>query len=129
MYTLAQPRLADVAGMLHRSLDHFVRTEGMAARGVNVRTKRIEDETVPEVLSVRIEGVSEPARFRVRHVGGNVYDVVGGFEGASGRTFTTCLPTEEETPLAPKLGRAVGNYLLDEAERRMGEALLRRVDA
>jgi hypothetical protein len=127
MYTLTEPRLADVADMLHRSLDHFVSTE--EAQGVDVQMERVEEESAPEVLSVKVGDVPDPARFRVRHVGGNVYDVCGGFEDAPERTFTTCLPTEEECPLAPKLGRAVGTYLLNEAERLMGGEMLRRADA
>ena len=60
--------------------------------------------------------------FRVEHVGGNVYDVLGRSdgEGEETRTFTCCLPDRVEIPVAPRLGRSIGRYLVEETLRRTG---------
>jgi hypothetical protein len=65
--------------------------------------------------------------FEIRHVGGNVYDVLGIIDNGPSRTFTYSLPDPAPpvVPRAPRLAREVASFLLDALERRVGSNLLR----
>jgi hypothetical protein len=65
--------------------------------------------------------------FSIRHVGGNMYDVLGLVDGGPSQTFTYCLPEEigPALPRAPRLADQVAAFLLDALERRVGSDLLR----
>jgi len=67
-------------------------------------------------------GATFRATFRIDHVGGNVYDVVGRLEDGDPRTFTCCLPDRAEIPAAPRLSQAIGRFLVEEAGRLVGRS-------
>jgi hypothetical protein len=67
------------------------------------------------------------ARFTVRPLGGNVYEVQGAIEDGPTQSFSYCLPEPAPllVPFAPKLAPKIATFLLDARERQLGRHLLR----
>lgn len=69
------------------------------------------------------------ATFTIRHIGGNMYDLVGMVDGGPTQSFSYCLPDSAlhgPPQQAPHLAQAVTLFLLDALERRLGSDLLRQ---
>jgi len=83
--------------------------------------------TVHFVLE-RSDVSSVEATFTIRHVGGNMYDLMGVIDGGPIQLFSYCLPDATVPPLppAPHLSQKVATFLLDALERRLGSDLLRQ---
>lgn len=134
MYTPVQPRAADAARMVCRSLDAYLRgasSEGTSSEDdvpitvsradvTEKNSSRTSDDDASAEVSCTVDlAVGAPeagdadarAHFTVRHVGGNVYDVWGGFDEGRVQTFTCCLSDAPGIPIAPSVGRAVGSFL------------------
>lgn len=67
------------------------------------------------------------AHVTVRHVGGNMYDLVCSVDGGPSQLFTYSLPTSTPllVPQAPHLAQKVATFLLDAIERRLGHEQIR----
>jgi hypothetical protein len=66
------------------------------------------------------------ARFNIRHVGGNMYDVRADVEDGPSTSFCYCLSETEPllVPKVPHLAWQGAAFLLDTLERRVGRRLL-----
>jgi len=111
--------------MVQRSVDAFFDQEDSLRLPVILDACRVgeaegEDEERCTVDLRTEAGATLRVTFRVEHVGGNVYDVLGCPDGEATRTFTCCLPDRVEIPVAPRLGRRIGRYLVEETLRRTG---------
>ena len=96
-----------------------------------VSLHRIEDPDLPpSTVGLRLDRPGLPSlesQFTVRHLGGNVYELIGEIEDGRSRSFMYCLPDPAPllVPSAPKLASDVARFLLDEMECRLGRGLLR----
>ena len=94
-----------------------------------VTVSRLDRDSPDQPVRLRI-GCKEPitmdAQIRVRHVGGNVYDVRCSVEDGPSRQFTYSRPGRGGTALSrtPELGRKLGTFLLNELERQVGRRRL-----
>jgi len=89
------------------------------------------DHEAPSVLRFRLEQSGRTqliVRLRVKHVGGNIFDVVGEIEDGPSQSFTYSLPdpTPLLTPDASDLTKRISIFVLDTMERRIGSRLLER---
>jgi hypothetical protein len=87
-------------------------------------------DAAASTVRFRLEWPGRPsleAAFRIRHLGGNMYEVQGQIEGLPPQSFGYCLPDPPPAFFrAPRLARDVATFLLDGLERRIGNELLRR---
>jgi len=125
MYRTVSPRTADVLRMVQRSVDAFFDQEDSLRLPVILDACRVKEVKGGDeercTVDLRTEaGATLRVTFRAQHVGGNVYDVLGRPEGGATRTFTCCLPDRVEMPVAPRLGRSIGRYLVEETLGRTG---------
>lgn len=127
MYRTVSPRTADVLRMVQRSVGTFFDQEDVLRLPVILDACRVKEATGRDeercTVELRTEaGATLRVTFRVEHVGGNVYDVLGrpDGEGEEPRTFTCCLPDRVEIPVAPRLGRSIGRYLVEETLGQTG---------
>ena len=133
MYVSVQPRATDAVRMICRSLDAYFGGECSEVPEVDLSIANVDLSPTPDDASCTLdlqlgETRQDQARFTVRHVGGNVYDVRGGLVGETARAFTCCLPDADEIPVAPSVGRTIGAFLARELERVVGTQRLRRDD-
>jgi hypothetical protein len=125
MYRTVSPRTTDVLRMVRRSVSAFFEDENSLRLPVSLRGCRVVEASGESEERCTVElgteaGVTLRVTFRVKHVGGNVYDVLGRPDGGTTQTFTCCLPDRVEIPVAPRLGRTIGRYLVNEVRGRIG---------
>lgn len=132
MLMLPRPSV-QIADVLADNLPSVFETLCRERYGGLLSLRRMEDAdaALPATVRFRLEWSGRPsleASFRIRHLGGNMYDVQGQIAGLPPRSFDYCLP--EPTPVlplrAPRLARDVATFLLDGLERRIGNEILRR---
>lgn len=120
-----------VTGVLYRSLEASLTAECNRRydAGLVPRLYRVsENGTKVRLLILCRDLARMPAGFRVRPVGGNVYDILCTVETGRTRRFTYSLPDDGDTALirSPTLGEPVATFLLKELETRLGRELLKR---
>jgi hypothetical protein len=125
MYRTVSPRTTDVLRMVRRSVSAFFEDEASLRLPVTLCGCRVVEASGESeercTVELRTEaGATLRVTFRVEHVGGNVYDVLSRPDGGTTQTFTCCLPDRVEIPVAPRLGRTIGQYLVNEVRGRSG---------
>lgn len=95
-----------------------------------VTVSRRDRDSLDQRVQLRLgcnDHITMDAQIRVRHVGGNVYDVQCSVEGGPSRQLTYSRPgSGDPSPSrTPELGRKLGTFLLNELERQIGRRRLR----
>lgn len=131
MYRMVSPRVDDVLHMVRQSVEAFFRERDARRPAPSTRLVRIAVRTSTgsttgssDSCMARLEtaaGTTCQATFRVRHVGGNVYDVEGRVEDGPPEVFTCCLPDAADVPVAHRLGRLIGRFLIRGVRNRQGQ--------
>jgi hypothetical protein len=120
-----------VADILARSLTSVFDNLCTQRYGGSLSFRQFPQADAPSTVRFELDRADLPplgATFTIRHIGGNMYDLVGMIDDGPCQSFSYCLPDPTPTPLphAPHLAQAVATFLLDALERRLGGDLLRR---
>lgn len=125
-----QPLAMPIADTVYRSLKSAI-DHGCAERHTKEVAVQRTAEAQPMQVQLRCgELVKMVADVLVRHVGGNVYDIVCTIEDGPARRFVYSPPQGVEPPLppVPRLGHELAGFLLDELEQCFGRMHLREKD-
>ena len=124
----APAALDRIAEVVYHSFEAALIEQCADRHSLNI-TVHCAPEEHPMHVQLRCHDLIEMSlRLAVRHVGGNVYDVVCSLENGPSETFVYCLPNEGEPPLppVPRLGRELATFVLDAMEQSVGRQGLRK---
>lgn len=131
-YRLEPIRTDQAAQHLRKCLLHYFTTVCPERYGIQIPVDNPESQASAEVDCVLRFNLPDPlatsAHFSIEHIGGNVFEIIGGLEGHPSERFSCCVAQPPSEDDLAALGETIGEYLLAKIQEDVGAYVLRHRD-